>query len=457
MVKSTQFDAAFERSAEQTSRYDAIYEGGVLVGAFGVAQADVGVLSGKIAAIGALGAAEAAERIDCRGLHVLPGVIDSQVHFREPGAEAKEDLETGGRAAAMGGVTCVFEMPNTKPTTTTKAALEDKLARAAGRMDVDHAFFVGATAENVDELPELERSPGAAGVKLFAGSSTGDLLVEELEATARIFASGRRRISIHSEDEARLRERKDLRAPNDPSTHPVWRDPEAARLCTERLIGLAEAARRRIHILHISTADELPLLAAAKTYVSCEATPHHLTLDGDEAYARLGTKVQMNPPVRGAAHRDAIFEAVRQGVIDVLGSDHAPHLLEEKARPYPESPSGMPGVQTLVPVMLTHVAEGRLSLERFVDLTAHGPQRIFGLAGKGRLAVGWDADLTIVDLNAEHVIENDWIVSRCGWTPYDGFKAKGWPVGAVVRGQRVMWDGEIVLKGAGAPARFQES
>ncbi len=453
-MNETDAHAAFAFGAE--APLDAVYEGGVLVGAFGVAAGDVGVRGGRIAALGDLSGAKAAERIDCRGLHVLPGVIDSQVHFREPGAEAKEDLETGARAAAMGGVTCVFEMPNTSPSTTRAAALADKLARAAGRMDVDHAFFVGATAENVAELAELERLPGAAGVKLFAGSSTGDLLVEDADVIARIFASGRRRISIHSEDEARLRERAGLRRPNDPSAHPVWRDPEAARRETERLIGLAEAARRRIHILHISTADELPLLAAAKTYVSCEATPHHLTFDGDEAYERLGTKVQMNPPVRGAAHRDAIFDALRQGVIDVIGSDHAPHLLEEKARPYPQSPSGMPGVQTLVPVMLDHVAKGRLSLERFVDLACHGPQRIFGIAGKGRLAVGWDADLTVVDLRAERVIENSWIASRCGWTPYHGMRVTGWPTGTVVRGRRVMWDGEILAKGGGAPARFQE-
>jgi dihydroorotase len=230
----------------------------------------------------------------------------------------------------------------------------------------------------------------------------------------------------------------------------------AAVLCTERLIRHARAARRRIHILHISTADEIAILAAHKDLVTAEATPHHLTLDGDEAYARLGTLVQMNPPVRGAAHRDAIFDGLRQGVIDVLGSDHAPHALEEKAKVYPASPSGMPGVQTLVPIMLDHVANGRLTLARFVDLSSHGPQRIFGIAGKGRIAVGYDADFTIVDLKAPRTIANDWIASKCGWTPYDGTTVTGWPKGTIIRGARVMWEDELTAPARGAPVRFQE-
>ncbi|MEL6979909.1 MAG: dihydroorotase [Pseudomonadota bacterium] len=441
-------------------RFDLILEGGTIAGPQGLAEADIGVSGGRIAAIGRLGGAAAAERIGCAGLHILPGVIDSQVHFREPGAEQKEDLATGARAAALGGVTAVFEMPNTKPSTTTLEALDDKVARATGRMIVDFAFYFGATAENAALLPEAERARGCAGVKLFMGSSTGDLLVEETEAVRRVLASGRRRVAVHSEDEARLRARAGLRRDGDPSSHPEWRDPEAARLNTERLIGLARETGRRVHVLHISTAEELPLLAAHKDLITAEATPHHLTLDGDEAYARLGTLVQMNPPVRGAAHRDAIFAALRSGVIDVLGSDHAPHTRDEKAQNYPASPSGMPGVQTLVPVMLTHVAEGRLSLERFVKLTAEEPCRIFGIAGKGRIAVGYDADFTVVDLAARREIRNDWIASRCGWTPYDGVTATGWPTGTIIRGRRVMWEDEIPsdvdAAPPGAPVRFQE-
>ena len=439
-----------------TLTFDLLLRNGVVVNQDGTGRADIGVIGGRIARIGDLGHASAAETIDCTGLHVLPGVIDSQVHFREPGAEHKEDLESGSRAAAMGGVTAVFEMPNTSPLTIDADRLADKVARGRNRMHTDFAFWFGATADNVGILANAERLEGCAGVKMFMGSSTGDLLVDDDASVAAVLRNGRRRVAVHSEEESRLVARKGLRVEGDASTHPVWRDPMAAVLCTERLIRHAREARRRIHILHISTADEIAILAAHKDLVTAEATPHHLTLDGDEAYARLGTLVQMNPPVRGAAHRDAIFDGLRQGVIDVLGSDHAPHALEEKAKIYPASPSGMPGVQTLVPIMLDHVANGRLTLARFVDLSSHGPQRIFGIAGKGRIAVGYDADFTIVDLKAPRTIANDWIASKCGWTPYDGTTVTGWPKGTIIRGARVMWEDELTAPARGAPVRFQE-
>lgn len=439
-----------------TPTFDLILRHGTVVNQDGIGRADIGVTDGRIARIGDLGHAGAAEIIDCTGLHILPGVIDSQVHFREPGNEHKEDLETGSRAAVMGGVTSVFEMPNTNPLTTEFDKLADKVSRGRNRMHSDFAFWFGATVDNVDTLAEAERLEGCAGIKMFMGSSTGDLLVSDDAGVAAVLANGRRRVAVHSEEEDRLIARMDKRVTGDASSHPVWRDETAAVLCTERLIRLAREARRRIHILHISTRDEIPILAQHKDLVTCEATPHHLTLDGDEAYARLGTLVQMNPPVRGAKHRDDIFEGLRQGVIDVLGSDHAPHALEEKAKPYPASPSGMPGVQTLVPVMLDHVANGRLTLERFVDLTAHGPQRIFGIAGKGRIAVGYDADFTVVDLKAKRTIHNDWIASKCGWTPYDGMAVTGWPKGTIIRGNRVMWEDQLTGPSLGAPVRFSE-
>lgn len=435
--------------------YDLIVAGGTVVNQDGEGLADVGVRNGVIAAIGDLAQSSAGERVDATGLHVLPGVIDSQVHFREPGAEAKEDLAHGARAAALGGVTCVFEMPNTNPTTTTPEALADKVARGRASMAVDFAFWFGATPENAGMLGEFERLEGCAGVKMFMGSSTGDLLVSETEDVRRVLAHGRSRVAVHSEDEARLRARAGLRVEGDPASHPVWRDPEAARMNTERLIRLARETRRQVHVLHISTRDELGMLADARDVATCEATPHHLTFDGDEAYARLGPYVQMNPPVRGAAHRDAIFAALRGGLFDVLGSDHAPHERAEKDKTYPATPSGMPGVQTLVPVMLTHVAEGRMSLARFVDLTSHGPQRIFGLLGKGRIALGYDADLTLVDMKARRVIENDWIASKCGWTPYAGMEAKAWPKATIIRGRRVMEEDEILIPIGAQPARFQ--
>ncbi len=433
--------------------FDSVFAGAIVVNQDGAGERDIGVKDGRIAGIGDLAGAAAGERFDCRGLHILPGVIDSQVHFREPGLTHKEDLATGTRAAVLGGVTAVFEMPNTKPETTSAAALEDKLARAHGRMACDYAFWVGGTHDNVADIAELERLPGAAGIKVFMGSSTGSLLVADDEGVLQILKRTRRRAAFHSEDEARLLARKGERKPGDPSSHPIWRDEIAALTCTERLVRLARQARAQVHVLHISTREEIVFLAGAKDVASCEATPHHLTLSSED-YARLGTKLQMNPPVRGPEHRERVWRGIAEGIVDVLGSDHAPHTLAEKAKPYPESPSGMTGVQTLVPIMLDHVAAGRLSLARFVDLTSAGPQRLFGIGGKGRIAVGYDADLTIVDLKRRETIRDSWIASRCGWTPYHGRSVTGWPVGTVVRGVRAMWEGEVLAAGGGAPVRF---
>ena len=436
--------------------FDLVLKGGTVVNQDGTGVRDIGVRAGRIAALGALEAGKAAEIIDAKGLHILPGVIDTQVHFREPGLEHKEDLETGSRAAVLGGVTAVFEMPNTKPPTTTAAALADKVARARGRMLCDFAFYVGATRENIDKLAALERLEGAAGVKVFAGSSTGDLLVDDEESIARILSSIRRRSAYHSEDEARLKERMGLRREGDPSSHPEWRDAVAALLSTKRLVRLAETLKKRVHILHVSTADEMAFLADHKDWASVEVTPHHLTLVAPDCYRELGSYAQMNPPVRDEAHRRAIWAAVAGGVVDVLGSDHAPHTREEKDQAYPASHSGMTGVQTLVPIMLDHVNAGRLSLEHFVDLTSAGPQRLFGIRGKGRIAVGYDADLTVVDMRRKETITNDWIASRCGWTPYHGRTVTGWPVGTFVRGHKVMWEGELAAQAPGAPVAFFE-
>lgn len=428
-----------------------ILKNGTVVNQDGTTQRDIAVLNGRVAGFGA--SFKAAETLDCRNLHIMPGVIDSQVHFREPGLTHKEDLETGSRAAVMGGVTAVFEMPNTNPTTTSAAALSDKVSRAQHRMFCDFAFYVGGTRENVDEISALERLPGSAGIKVFIGSSTGDLLVEDDAGLEAIISKLSRRAAFHSEDEFRLRERVKYQMPGDAASHPIWRDVEAARLCTERLIRIARKYNKRIHVLHISTAEELPLLAAARDLASVEVTPNHLTLSSDD-YARLGTKLQMNPPVREGRHREALWAAINSGLVDVLGSDHAPHTLEEKAKPYPSSPSGMTGVQTLVPMMLTHVNAGKLSLERLVDLTSHGPQRIFNIKNKGRIAEGYDADFTIVDLKRTETITNKWIESRSAWTPYDGVKVQGWVVGTYVRGRPAMWQGEIAQKAFGEAVTF---
>src|SRR6201995_564399 len=437
--------------------YDKILKSCTVVNQDGEGVLDIAIANGRIAEIGSLGAASAGEIIDCKGLHILPGVMDTQVHFREPGQTHKEDLETGSRSAAMGGVTAVFEMPNTDPLTINAQNFSDKVKRGHHRMHCDYAFFIGGTRENVEQLPELERAPGCAGVKVFIGSSTGALLVEDDESLRRIFNVIPRRAAFHAEDESRLNDRKNLRIEGDPRSHPVWRDETAALMATQRLVALAHETGKRIHVLHISTKEEIEFLRDHKDVASCEATPHHLPLVAPECYERLGTRAQMNPPVRDASHRDGIWRGIEQGIVDVLGSDHAPHTLEEKSKTYPASPSGMTGVQTLVPVMLDHVNAGRLSLARFVDLTSAGPARLYNMACKGRIAAGYDADFTVVDLKRSETITNKWVASKAGWTPYDGVRVTGWPVGTFVRGKRVMWQGELVTASQGEPVPFLET
>lgn len=437
--------------------FDLILKGGTVVNHDGVALRDLGVKDGRFAAIGDLSRASAGEVVDCTGLHVLPGVIDSHVHFREPGLTQKEDLESGSRGAVLGGVTAVFEMPNTIPTTTDANALADKVKRAHHRMHCDFAFYVGATRENTRDLAEFERLPGACAVKVFMGSSTGSLLIEDDDGVRAVLKAINRRAAFHSEDEARLNERMNLRVEGDPRSHPVWRDAQAALMCTQRLIKLAHETGKRVHVLHVTSKEEAVFLKDHKDVASAECTPAHLTLAAPDCYERLGTFAQLNPPIRDAAHQAGLWNGIAQGVIDTVGSDHSPHTREEKSHPYPKTHSGMTGVQTLVPLMLDHVNAGRLSLQRFVDLTSAGPARIFGIAAKGRIAAGYDADLTVVDLKRRETIADDWIASRAGWTPYDGIAVTGWPIGTFVRGRKVMWDGELTAPSFGERVRFLET
>ncbi len=439
-----------------TQTFDRILSGGTVVTPGGPQRIDIGITAERIAALGQLGRASAAVRTDCTGLHILPGVIDTQVHFREPGLEHKEDLASGALCAVLGGVTAVFEMPNTKPSTATPEALTEKVNRAKNRMWCDHAFYMGATADNAEALAEYENTPGCCGVKVFMGASTGDLLVWDDPTLLRVLKSGRRRVAIHAEDEERMRARKIFALEGKPETHPVWRDDESAMLATRRVVALARAAKRRIHVLHITTPQELEFLSANKDIASVEVTPQHLTLGGEEAYARLGTYAQMNPPIRSAAHRDGIWSWVAQGVADVIGSDHAPHTAVEKSGVYPNTPSGMPGVQTLLPLLLNHLAAGRLSLMQLVDLTSAGAQRLFGLVDKGRIALGYHADFSVVDLQKKWVIEDTWLASRCGWSPFTGMNITGKPVATIIRGSDVMREDEIIGTAAGQPLRFQE-
>lgn len=438
--------------------YDLIIEGAEVFTPGGVQPLDIGIRQGRIEKLGALASTSAGERLDASGLLVLPGVIDTQVHFREPGLEHKEDLESGTRSAILGGVTTIFEMPNTKPATTSPEALADKLRRAKGRAWCDYAFFMGASSENAAELAEWERLPGCAGVKIFMGSSTGDLLVEGDADLEKVLRRGVRRVAVHCEDEPRMRERKAIAVEGGhPRFHPDWRDDVSAVMATERLLALAEKAGRRVHVLHVTTRQEIALLGEWKHLATAEVTPQHLSFDAPDCYERLGTLAQMNPPIRAKEHQDALWEGVFDGTVDVLGSDHAPHTLEEKSLPYPQSPSGMTGVQTLLPVMLTHVLNGRLTLDRLVDLTSAGPSRIFGIARKGRIARGYDADFAIVDLKRSEVLKREWIASKCGWSPYEGRLLKGWPVHTVLRGEIAVRDGALQASARGREARFVET
>jgi dihydroorotase len=374
--------------------------------------------------------------------------------------EHKEDIESGTRAALAGGVTTIFEMPNTSPPTTTAEALQDKLDRASATASCNYGFFVGASPENASDLARLERLPGTPGVKMFVGSSTGSLLVADDASVKRAMLSGHKRITVHSEDHFRLVQRK-REIPEDAEVHwhPVWRDPQAAVESTRRLLALCAETARPLHILHISTAEECEILWDAKRRglnVTCEVTPQHLTFAAPEAYDRWGTLVQMNPPIRSAEHRDRIRRALQEGLFNTIGSDHAPHTLEEKAKPFPSSPSGMPGVQTLLPVMLDFVNQGVLELTQLVQLLCENPASIFGVVDRGKIAPGMIADITAVDLHAYRPVEAFWLQYKCGWSPFEGQELTGWPVHVVLGGEVALEDGEIALEKRGKQISFTE-
>ncbi|RYG38199.1 dihydroorotase [bacterium] len=431
-------------------RYDLIIRGGTLVTHRETYRADVAVLGDRIAKIGDLSSDEGTQEIDAEHLLVFPGLIDSQVHFREPGLTHKEDIETGTKSALLGGVTTVLEMPNTDPTTTTPKALADKVERAQGRAWCDIGFFFGATTDNAHTLSEAENLPGTPGIKMFVGSSTGSLLVGEDEGIRLVLQNGKKRVAIHSEDEARNAARKiefAEKAAGNVRWHPTIRDAESARLATERVIRLSEETGRAVHILHISTRDELPVLADAKgrgLRVTCEVTPQHLWFCAPEDYDRLGSRIQQNPPVRSKEHRDALWFALETGLFDVFGSDHAPHTIEEKGKPYPGSPSGMPGVQTMLPVLMTYVAQGRLPVTEVARMACRNPARLYDMNDRGKVAEGFLADLTLVDARASRVVTPDILASRCGWSPWENETLTGWPVAVIKSGVLAAADGETI-------------
>lgn len=435
--------------------HDLIIRRGRVVFPAEVRPADIAISGGRISQVGEV-EGDAETEIDASGLTLFPAAIDTQVHFREPGMEHKEDLRSGMRAAAMGGVGTIFEMPNTSPPTIDPDALADKVRRAKGRATTDFAFFAGATGGNALDLEQMESQVGCCGVKIFMGSSTGTLLVEKEKSLRTILKSGgHKRVAAHCEDEQRLRERKHLRG-DDPALHPVWRDPVAAQMATERLIALSEETDRPIHILHISTQNELPIIQAAKrrgVKVTCEATPQHLTFTAND-YEEHGTLIQMNPPIREPLHRDAIRDAVRSGLIDVIGSDHAPHTYREKQKPYPQSPSGIPGVQTLMFVMLEWAKTGEVSFTDVARLTAGRPAQIYGIQGKGSIAPGMDADIAFFDLDAETEVTGRWLKSRAGWSPWEGHTFPLRLEHTLLRGEFTVREGELTGAMPGRPARF---
>jgi dihydroorotase len=435
--------------------YDLLIRNGTCLLPWGTEQTDVGVRDGRIAALGVPIGASAEQTIDARNLHVLPGLIDSHVHLRDPGDAAVESIPTGTKAAVLGGIAAVFDMPNTAPAIVDAERLawkQDYVERVAW---CDMGLYVGGTKDNIGDLPALETGYGVCAIKIFAASSTGGLLVEDDESLERVMRAGRRRIAYHSEDEYRLQSRRALFKRGDPyARHMEWRDEETAFLGTRRLMALARKTGRPAHILHVSTAEELEYLKDFRDVATVEVLVNHLTQVAPEVYQELGGFGVMNPHIRGRRHFDAAWAAIGDGTVDTVGSDHAPHAREKKLLPWPDCAAGLTGVQTIVPVMLNHVSAGRLSLQRLVDLMCAGPARVFGALGKGRLAAGYDADFTLVDIKRRRRIDESSIVSPCGWTPFAGLQVTGWPVATIVRGQTVMREDEVLGAPSGRLVRF---
>ena len=415
-------------------------------------KTDIGLSGNKIKKIGKI-ELNSSKVYDATDKVVLPGIIDTQVHFREPGSTDAEDLESGSRAAVLGGVTALFEMPNTNPPTSNLVEFDKKLQAAKNRMHSNYAFYFGATPDNTNQLAKLKDVEGCCGVKLFAGSSTGNLLVDKEADIEKVISSSDRIVSIHSEDEDIIKLRKKFIKKGDVHSHAEWRNAEVAMSSTRRVVKIAERYNKKIHVLHVTTRDEVDFLAMHKKNVTFETTPQHLTMYAPDCYDKLGTYAQMNPPLRTKEHYDRLWVAIKNNIVDVLGSDHAPHLKENKDKEYPNSPSGMPGVQTIFPVMLDHVNNGKLTLQQLINLMCENPCKIFGIKNKGYLKEGYDADITVADMNKEVVIKNEMIASKCGWTPFNNYKVKGFPIATIVNGEIVMENGKLI-KPNGKPLVF---
>ncbi len=394
----------------------------------------------KIAHVDPAPQVTAAEVVDAAGLHLLPGVIDDQVHFREPGLTHKEDLYTAGRACAKGGVTTFLEMPNTQPSTISQAALEEKLTLAAGKSLVNYGFYIGATPDNVAALRAARRTPG---IKIFIGSSTGSLLVDEQEALERIFAETTLPICAHCEDETTVRANAARYAgTTDVADHSRIRDHQAALVATRRALDLAFRHRHRFHVLHVSTGAETDLLEDHRGLITAEACPHHLLFNVTD-YDRLGSLVQMNPSIKTKEDNRQLWQALLDGRIQVVATDHAPHTLEEKRQPYPQSPSGLPAVENSLALMLHQVSHGRCSLQQVAAWMSDAPARVWDIVNKGRIAAGYDADLVLVDLHKTATVRNQEQETKAKWSPWQGETLTGWPVRTWVMGHEVFREGRF--------------
>lgn len=392
------------------------------------------------------------KEIDAEGLTLLPGVIDPQVHFREPGLEHKEDLFTASCACAKGGVTGFLEMPNTRPLTTTQANLDDKLRRAAQKCLVNYGFFIGATADNLPDLLEANPTPG---IKIFMGSMHGALLVDREEWLEAIFAKGERLIAVHAEDQDRINQRRqEFAGITDPAIHSQIQDNQAALNATQLALRLSKKYQRRLHILHMSTGEEAELLRQDKpSWVTAEVTPQHLVLNTD-AYAKIGTLAQMNPPLRSHRDNEVLWQALLDGVIDFIATDHAPHTLEEKAQGYPNTPSGMPGVETSLPIMLTQAMQGRCTVAQVSHWMSTAVAKWYKIPKKGAIAPGYDADLVLVDLDNYRPVLREELLTKCGWSPFEGWNLTGWPVFTIVGGQVVYEKGKLYTDVRGKALTF---
>ncbi len=438
-------------------KYDIFIKNGEIVVGDKIEKLNIGIKKNKIKLLTTSTNHKASKIINAKNLTILPGVIDSQVHFREPGSEHKENMYTGTKGAILGGVTSIFEMPNTNPPTATEKLLKEKLKLAKTRMWTNYAFFAGATGKNIKNLASLEKHPGCVGIKIFMGSSTGNLLVPDDETLTNVLSNRNYRTAIHAEDEPRLIKRKKLIKDSDVKYHPIWRDELTAIKATKRIIKAAKKSKLPIHILHVTTKEEVEIIKNNKKYVSMEVTPQHLTLYAPDCYNKLGSFAQMNPPIRGKKHHNALWNAIKANIVDVIGSDHAPHTIEEKLKPYPDTPSGMPGVQTLLPVMLNHVNNGKLSIHKLCKLISTNPAKLYNVKSKGEIKLNYDADLTIIDLNKQITIKNEIMVNKSKWTPFDNFKVKGWPIMTIVNGILVMKNGKVIGKPLGKAIEFERT